>query len=306
MSDLILLRPWWLICLPLLIALAVWTRHRKLAGGWVAIIDPPLLPVLRRMGLLTEGRHSGELWLPYLAAGIIAVALSGPAVQRPGSIEMRALDPMILMLDLSPSIVADARVLGNMQAAAAELLSLSGGRPVGMMVYAADAYLASAPTSDAMSLQGLVAVIEQDTIPVAGSRPDIALSSVRDLFGSGDYGLGGADLILITDGGGTGPRATEEAARLASDGARIWTLALTENAEGAPRPDENSLAELAEAGGGASLTAQEVPELMAGIAAARNARLVRDDTGMLVMRDFGPWVLMIGCIALFPLFRRRR
>lgn len=306
MSDLILLRPWWLICLPLLVALAVWTRHRKLAGEWVAIIDPPLLPVLRRMRLLTEGRQTGELWLPYLAAGIVAVALSGPAVQRPGSIEMRALDPIILILDLSPSIVADARVLDHMQAAAAEVLSLAEERPVGMMVYAADAYLASAPTSDAMSLQGLVAVIEQDTIPVAGSRPDIALSSVRDLLGSGDYGIGGADLILITDGGGTGPRATEEAARLTSDGARIWTLALTENAEGAPSPDGSGLAELAKAGGGASLTSQQVPELMALIAVARNARLVRDETGMQVMRDFGPWLLLVACIALFPLFRRRR
>lgn len=306
MSDLILLRPYWLLCLLPLLALAFWVRQRRIAGGWSAIIDPTLLTALRRMGIFIDGRGHRDLWLPFLAAAIIAAGLSGPAIQRPGSIEMRALDPMILVLDLSPSIVADPQVLGSLQTTAAELLSLADGRPIGMMVYAADAYLASAPTTDAMSLQGLIAVIEQNTVPVAGSRPDIALSMARDLFGNTELGLGGADLVVISDGGGTGPRAAEEAARLASDGARVWALELTKNAKGAPPPSPTGLEELAAAGGGGALVASEVPLLMERIASARTARLVRDENVTQVMEDLGPWLLLLALIPLFPLFRRRR
>ncbi|MBK4218190.1 VWA domain-containing protein [Paracoccus caeni] len=306
MSDLVLLRPFALLLLLPLLALAMLVRYRRIAGGWAAQIDPALLPALRRMGLLIDGRGNGYLLLPFAAAVIMVAALAGPAAQRPGSIELRELDPIILMLDLSPSVVADPQALGALQAAAAEILPLAGTRPVGMMVYAADGYLASTPTTDAMSLQGTIAVLDRDTVPVAGSRPDIALSMARDLFTSGGAGIGGADLVVISDGGGTGFRAAEEAARLRSDGARVWALALARNAEGAPAPSLAGLEELARSGGGAALAASEVPALMDRIAAARTARFARDETASLRLRDFGPWLLPLAMVALLPLFRRRR
>lgn len=306
MTSLVLLRPYWLFILPLLFGLAVWTRRRKAHGGWATVIDPAILPALRKLGLVVDGRGSRYALLPWIAAAMTAIALSGPAIQRPGSVGLRALDPLILILDLSPSVVADVRVLGALQAAAAELLTLAEARPVGMMVYAADAYLASAPTTDARSLQGLIAVLTRDTIPVAGSRPDIALSMARDLFSAGETGIGGADLVLISDGGGTGPIATEEAVRLASDGARLWALQLTENAEGAPPVATAGLAELAEAGSGAALEVSETQLLMEKIAAARTARLVRDETSARAMQDLGPWVLVLAALIMLPLFRRRQ
>ncbi|MFT4151846.1 MAG: VWA domain-containing protein, partial [Paracoccaceae bacterium] len=231
--SVLLLRPLWLIALLPVLAAAVWVRRRRLAGDWAQVVDPALMPALRRLGLLAEGGRNRTAMLPFLAAAVMSVALAGPAVLRPGAVAWKALDPMVLMLDLSPSVVADVRVLGDLQVAAATLLARSEGRPVGMVVYAADAYLASAPTSDAQSLQGLIAVLGQGTMPVVGSRPDIALSMARDLFGGKDGpGIGGADLVVISDGGGAGPRATEEAARLAHDGARVWALALPRAAEG--------------------------------------------------------------------------
>lgn len=237
LPALILLRPWWLLVLPLTLLAAIWMRRRRLAGAWAGVIEPALMPALRRLGLLSDGRRDPAVVLPFAAAALLALALSGPAMPRQGAVEYRALDPLVLALDLSPSVVADPRALADAQASAATLLQLANGRPVGMMVYAADAYLASAPTSDADNLSGLIAVLARDTMPVAGSRPDIALSMARDLFGGRNGpGIGGADLVLISDGGGTGPRAVEEAARLATDGARVWALTLPHAAEGAPPP----------------------------------------------------------------------
>lgn len=306
MSGLVLLRPLWLLALLPVIAAAIWVRRRRMAGEWGAVIDPALLPALRRLGLLTDGRRNRLAMLPFVSAAVLVIGLSGPAVLRSGAVEYRALDPLILVLDLSPSVVGDPAPLGDLQAAAAQILTASEGRPVGIMAYAADAYLVSTPTSDAGSLQGLIAVLNRDVMPVAGSRPDIALSMARDLFGADQATLGGADLVVISDGGGAGPRATEEAARLHNDGARIWSLVLNRPAPGAPQPNPAGLEELAKSGGGAAFPVADVTTLMTRIAAARTARLARDPQGGAHFLDLGPWLLPLSMLAVFPLFRRRR
>lgn len=306
-GDLLLLRPWWLLALLPVLAGAVWVWRRRHAGSWAAVVEPELMAALQRLGRITRGGRGRALLLPFAAAALIALALAGPARLQPGAVAFRALDPMVLMIDLSPSVVADPKVLGEAQAAAARALDGAEGRPVGLMLYAADAYLASAPTSDADSLRGLIGVLGQGTMPVVGSRPDIALSMARDLFATGDgTGIGGADLVVISDGGGTGPRATEEAARLAHDGARVWALALPRAADGAPAADPAGLAALAKAGGGAMLPAAEAPALAPRIATLRRARLVEDPQAGTAFQDFGPWLLPLALVALFPLFRRRR
>ncbi len=306
LPALILLRPWWLLVLPLTLLAAIWMRRRRLAGAWAGVIEPALMPALRRLGLLSDGRRDPAVVLPFATAALLALALSGPAMPRQGAVEYRALDPLVLALDLSPSVVADPRALADAQASAATLLQLANGRPVGMMVYAADAYLASAPTSDADNLSGLIAVLARDTMPVAGSRPDIALSMARDLFGGRNGpGIGGADLVLISDGGGTGPRAVEEAARLATDGARVWALTLPRAAEGAPPPNPDALAQLARAGGGDAFAMDEASALMDRIAASRTIRLAREDIAGQGFRDFGPFLLPLAMLAMLPLFRRR-
>ena len=92
------------------------------AGG----TDPVALPRLRRGGAFSSSRSPD------------------PPCPRQGAETYERLDPIILMLDLSPS-VASGPALADLQAAAAQVLQSAGGRPVGIMVYAADAYVASAP-----------------------------------------------------------------------------------------------------------------------------------------------------------------
>lgn len=304
MSGFLLLRPFWLLALIPVAAVLIWRLRCRASGDWARIADPALLPLLVKLGFLTESRGGRRrAVLPFLAAGILALALSGPALLRPGAVSLRALDPMILLLDLSPSVVGDEKVLADLQAAAAILLAQAEGRPVGVALYAADAYLASAPTSDAASLQGLIAVLSRETMPVAGSRPDMALTMAREFFGGGT-GIGGADFVLISDGGGATPRAAEEAARLAHDGARVWALALTRGAPGAPAPDPAALGEIARRGGGALLDAEAAADLPRRIASLRKARLARDESLDSALRDYGLWLLPLAMLAILPRFRR--
>ncbi|MFC0278332.1 VWA domain-containing protein [Falsigemmobacter intermedius] len=309
MTELIFLRPWWLAALLPLAALAWRLWRQSPHGGWARVISPQMLVLLQRDGWLRPGEAGRlRLWLP-LAGALLIVALSGPAVPRAGQAEYRRLDPLLLLLDLSPSVVASPVALAGLQTAAMRLLQSAEGRPVGVMGWAADAYLISSPTSDAESLEGTIAVLSQQTMPVAGSRPDIALSMARDLFAGPETGegpgIGGADLVVITDGAGIGERASEEARRLASDGARVWGLALPASAEGAPAPQPEALRSLARAGGGEMFPEAATPELVQAIASAARLRLARDPQSAAALQDFGPWLLALAMIALLPLFRRR-
>ncbi len=303
--GLVLLRPWWLLALLPIAALAVWLWRHRAAGEWAAVIDPHLLAAMRRLGHLGAGGADPSPFLACAAAALLALALAGPAVPREGADTFERLDPIVLMLDLSPS-VASGPALADLQAAAAQVLQSAAGRPVGVMVYAADAYVASAPTSDAASLQGLIAVLSAETMPVGGSRPDIALAEARDIFagGAGPADPGGADFIVISDGGGA-DRALDEARRLASEGARVSTLALAPQTPGGPSPDPDALAALAREGGGASAPAREPRAVLARIEAARIARIARSAEAARVFRDLGPWLLVLAGVPTLALFRRR-
>ena len=305
MSGLLLLRPWWLLALLPVLALAWWVRRRRLAGDWAGIIDPVLLVPLRRLGALTDGRRDPGLMLPFIAAAVIVLALTGPARILPGAVSYRALDPLILLLDLSPSITM-APALADLQAAAATVMADAQERPVGIMVYGADAYLVSAPTSDAASLESLIAVLDRETMPVSGSRPDIALSMANALFAVDGVGIGGADLIVISDGGGTDKNAVDEAARLQAAGARVWALTLDNTSPEAPAPDPAALATLAKAGGGAVAPAADARPLLQRIEASRTARLARSNTATDAVRDFGRWILILALPFAALMFRRRR
>lgn len=304
MSGLVLLRPWWLLALVPVAALALWLWRHRAAGEWAAVIDPPLLAAMRRLGHLHAGPPDAAPFLACGASALLALALAGPAIPREGGGSFERVDPIVLLLDLSPS-VANGPAHADLQAAAAQVLQSAGARPVGIMVYAADGYVASAPTGDAESLQGLIAVLSPETMPVAGSRPDIALAEARDIFGTADLAdPGGADFIVISDGGGA-DRALDEARRLASEGARVSTLALARQAAGAPAPDAPALAELARVGGGTTAPARAPRPVLAAIAGARIARIARSDEAGRVFRDLGPWLLGLAALPGLALFRRR-
>lgn len=306
MSGLTLLRPWWLLALLPAAAMALWLWRRRVAGEWAGVIDPALLPALRRLGHLSAAGADHAPLLACAAAALTAVGLAGPAAPRAGAEVFERLDPIVLVLDLSPSVAAGP-ALADLQAAAAQVLQSAGGRPVGIMVYAADGYVASAPTADPASLEGVVAVLSAETMPVAGSRPDIALAEARDLFagdGGGPADPGGVDFIVISDGGGA-DRALDEARRLAGDGARVSTLALAAAAPGAPPPDPEALAELARLGGGAAAPARAPRPVLERIEAARVARMARSPEAARVFRDLGPWFLAAAGLPVLALFRRR-
>lgn len=292
MSDLVLLRPWWLLVLPLVAALGLWRWRRPAAGGWERVMPPAMLAAMKALGHVT-GASGHQRSTPLAAAALIGLGLSGPAVLRPDAPLLAESGAILIVLDMSPSVAAGP-ALADAQAAAAEVLTAANGRPVGLVLFAGEAFDVAAPTADPAALESQIAVLARDTMPGAGSRPAAGLALARQML----RGSRGADLVLISDGGGVDDAARAEAERLAGDGVRLSVLMLDGAAGGAG--DVAALEALGTAAAPARAPDPVLRRLARGDAPERDPVLA-----VLQFRDLGPFVAALAVLPLLSLFRRR-
>ncbi|MQT14948.1 vWA domain-containing protein [Segnochrobactrum spirostomi] len=293
MSTFVLLRPWWLVVLPLLALLALrQLRAGADLGGWERVMSPAMAAAMRNLGHLRGARDTRRFGA-LAAAALLGLGLAGPAVPRADAPLLAGSGAILIALDLSPS-VARGTALADAQAAAASVLAASGGRPVGLVLFSGEAYDVAAPTADPASLESLIAVLGPETMPSGGSRPATALAlAQRMLAGSRD-----ADVVLISDGGGIDDAARAEAARLSGASIRLDALVLDRAAGGATDPA--ALRALAAVSAPARAPEPVLRALKHG------GRLDRDPAlTSLQYRDFGPVLAALAAVPLVALFRRR-
>lgn len=298
MDGLILLRPWWLLALlPLAGVVARRLARRPDAGGWESVMGRDMLRAMRTLGHL-GGRQPA--WQRLLAPGALVVliwGMAGPALPRTDAPVLAQADAVVLAVDLSPSV---ERGPGLEQAgvAAAGVAQALAGRPVGLVLYAGEAFTASAPTLDVDSLQTPLGVLDAETMPGQGSRPAAAIGMAAEMLA----GLPRADLVLISDGGGVDASAVAAADRLAAQGVRIWALRLDGTAPGAPAAAPDALDRLVR--GGAVLPWDGMDRLAARL--SQSGGSVRDPAlRALQYRDTGPWLAMLVLPALLVMLRRQ-
>lgn len=295
MNDLVLLRPFWLLALPVLAGLAFWLMRRPARlGAWAGAVDPGLMAAMARIGRVPDARAGQSALLPLLAAGCVALALSGPSIPRRDAPAFRNLDGVVLVMDLSRSITEDGQ-LETLITAARVVLARLGSRPAGLVVYAGDAFLAAPLTTDTRQLGLTVALLEADMVTDAGSRPARGLAEAERLLTAAEIVAG--DVVLFTDGGGVDDATRAGATQLAGLGARLWTVSA--------RPPDPGLTALAQIGGGAAFAADQAAQLTDDIARGRAARLGATDISLLYLQDLGRWLLIPALISAALTFRRR-
>ncbi|WAJ26980.1 vWA domain-containing protein [Antarcticirhabdus aurantiaca] len=304
-GDLTLLRPAWLLGLPLvaLAAVYVWRRRSGL-GAWEAAVDPAMMRALSALGRVVPGarrRHRA----PVLLCALLALALVGPAVPDDEAPTFRNLDAVVLVMDLSDSVVTGGRFPAA-QGAASFVAREAGSRPIALVVFAGDAYLASAFTTDAEALETTIAVLAADTVPEKGSRAERGLAMAKTLLDQAEILSG--DVVLVSDGEGLSPAALREAERIAAGGSRVSTLFVEPNAAAAaaPPPDADALARLAEAGGGVAGSALAPAGVAARLAQNEAATLRRSDLVALLWHDYGRVLLAAAMLPALFFFRRER
>lgn len=304
LGGVILLRPQWLLALPIVALLASWSLRRAARlSGWDRAIDPPLLAALHRLGRILPGTSRRNL-LPALTAGIITMGLVGPAREAGNASTFRNLDGLVIAMDLSGSVAESGR-LPQARAAARLLVERAGSRPVGLIVYAGDAYLASPLTTDSRVLGTAVAAFDGETVPDPGSRPERALALARRVLIESRTVAG--DIILISDGGGLAESALREAAALASVGGRVSTAYVEHLAtpEGMlPASGRALLDRVALAGGGVTGDVLDPVGLADRIGSRPASRLAKSDLALLLWTDYGRYLLVLALLPALGLFRR--
>lgn len=239
MSELLphLLRPWWLLALPVLAWLLWLLAHRETRSGrWQALLPPAFHAVLLRGG---RGRRSRlPLVILALAWLLATLALVGPSWQRIEQNDVKPADPLVVMLELTPQMLASDASPNRLAQARRKLLDLlqaRGDAQTAIVVYAGSAHTLVPLSDDLGTSRNLLEALKPSIMPEPGKRADLAVARALDLLKGGAQGQG--RLLLITSSLDDGERSAI-ARLLGSRGERLRILGVGSN-EGAPIVQED-------------------------------------------------------------------
>jgi Ca-activated chloride channel family protein len=215
----------------LIAALAQW--RKRSAGNWETIINPELLPFLMQ-GDGNKKQH-GIYWI--LCAWIIAcLSLAGPTWQQLPQPVHKKDTALILIMDLSPSMLAEDIKPSRLARARFKLIDILKARSEGftaLVVFGGEAYTLSPLTEDSNTIISLVPTLEPALLPVYGSNTEEAVETALELAINGGYQQ--ADLLLITDGVASPAFATVQSMVKRAGKFRLSILGVG-TAQGAPIP----------------------------------------------------------------------
>jgi Ca-activated chloride channel family protein len=199
-SNFHFLRP---ACLLLLLpAAALLFKHwRSLHSGqsWQASISAELLPHM--LSGVPSSPQRNPLFFIALAWSIAIIALAGPAWQKVPEPVQRKEDALVVLLDLSLSMLAQDLAPSRLVRSQQKLRDLLQNRTEGttaLVAYAGDAHVVAPLTDDDRTIANLLPALEPLMMPVRGSNPGAAIAAGVSLLR--DAGLSRGRLLLVTDG----------------------------------------------------------------------------------------------------------
>ena len=191
------MRPLWLLVLPVLgwLLWKLWHRQKR-AGRWQMILPPAF------HGVLLGGGSGHDSKLPWVALGLAWVlgvlALVGPSWERLEETRQRPADPLVILLELTPEMLAEDAPPSRLEQARRKILDLLEHRrdsQTAIVVYAGSAHTL-VPLSDELAhRRNLVEALEPGIMPQAGQRADLAVGKAMALLAQGALGQG--RLLLI-------------------------------------------------------------------------------------------------------------
>ncbi|PSS59252.1 VWA domain-containing protein [Pseudomonas sp. BBP2017] len=191
------LRPAWLIVLPLLAWLLwkLWHRQKR-AGRWQMILPPSFHAVLLGGG---SGRDSKLPWIALGLAWLLSVlALVGPSWQRLEETRQRPADPLVILLELTPQMLAEDVAPTRLEQARRKILDLLEHRrdsQTAIIVYAGSAHTLVPLSDDLATSRNLLEALAPSIMPQTGQRADLAVRKGLALLAQA--GLGQGRLLLL-------------------------------------------------------------------------------------------------------------
>tara|TARA_R110001592_G_scaffold63585_11_gene194944 strand:- start:35368 stop:37407 length:2040 start_codon:yes stop_codon:yes gene_type:complete len=218
--------------IPLVICALLLARQHFQQRSWQKHIDPSLLPYL------LDGKPSGKprrSALVLLLAAILAwLALLGPAWEKVPSPLHKNTEGLVVVLDLSPSMLAEDIQPSRMRQARFKLrdiLHLRRDGQTGLVVFAGDAFIVAPLTDDVNTLLTLIPGLNPSMMPMTGSNPLAGISLAKDLL---DRSGGNGSILLISDG--VNPQQLSGIRDFISDSDYPLSVLAVGTSDGAPIP----------------------------------------------------------------------
>ncbi|WP_282343825.1 VWA domain-containing protein [Pseudomonas sp. PS02288] len=191
------LRPFWLLLLPLFgwLLWRLWHREQR-SGRWQMLLPPAFHDVLLSGG---RGRNSRLPWVALGLAWLLALlALLGPSWQRTEQVSQKRSDPLVVLLELTPEMLATDATPNRLAQARRKLLDLLEARSeaqTAIVVYAGSAHTLVPLSYDHSTARNLLDALKPSIMPEPGRRADLAVAQALALLEQGAQGRG--RLLLI-------------------------------------------------------------------------------------------------------------
>lgn len=302
LADLHFLRPWWLLALlPLLVLTAKLWRSNARLDAWASVCDSHLLSHL----VLSKGeskRHMAVIFL-FLSALCLLIGLTGPCWEKLPVPSYHRIEPRILVLDMSDSMLErdlSPDRLTRAKFKLHDLFSRSGLGQTGLVVYTGEPFIVSPLTEDAKTIDALLSSLTPDIMPVGGQKLDTALQQAGKLITQAGFNQG---QILVLTAESPSSEAIHEAETLAKQGIMTSVMPVV----GSNQPINPLFQALVKAGDGLLIpytnNASDLNPWLNASSGRQHYNL--DEQNLIpVWRDEGRWFLIPALLFLLPVFRR--
>lgn len=198
------LRPWCLLLIPALLLLSYWLSQQvSQHTGFEQWIDSQLL---RHISTAHQKKRDGFAYkLPYILMAIawviVSLALAGPTWKQLPQPLHQSEQAMVVILDLSPSMLAKDNKPSRIVRARLKIQDLLSQRKDGLtalVVYAGEAHIVTPLTDDTRTIINLLSTLTPGLLPIPGSNIEMAIDVSKQLIK--DSRLNKASFILVTDG----------------------------------------------------------------------------------------------------------
>jgi len=231
-----LLRPWWLLLVPVG-GFLIYRLRRRASGSsaWSGVIQADLLSHLIKSD--TKNTRSYTAWLLIIVWSMVVLGLAGPSIKARSAEHFVTIQGRVIVLDMSLSMnTADVKPsrLERARFKIRDILAIPGDMQYGLIVAGGDAFVVSPVTSDRKTLVNLLPALSTNIMPVQGNRIDQGIKLAVDLLQGA--GISNGEIVLITDG--ANGDVDEQIDTLLENNIRLLVLAVGTK-EGAPIKSED-------------------------------------------------------------------
>jgi len=205
MSDLIstleqfhFIRPEWLWGLPLTVLLWLLLARQNGDQQWSNYIPKEMLAALR---VSSTKQSTWWRWCVLSLCLGMVLAAAGPSWNKQTVPTVQNQNALVLVLDLSPSMLAQDLTPNRLTRAKYKLIDLlrqSADGQAALIAYAGDAHTVSPLSDDPRTIEALLPALHPDVMPSQGSNTEAAIALAQQLLA--DAGLPSGDILLISDG----------------------------------------------------------------------------------------------------------